>query len=81
MKKVLCGLVFVAACSGVLAAAATPKRLLVVTGSTGFRHSSIEVTEKALREMAQRSGDFVVISMMDHPDYPEKYSGFAYRMV
>ena len=50
---------------------AEPKRLLLVTISTGFRHSSIEVTEKMLRELAAKSGDFVVIADSDHPDYPD----------
>lgn len=40
--------------------AAAPKKLLVVTVTTGFRHSSIETGEKVLAELAQKSGDFTV---------------------
>src|SRR5205085_28284 len=43
-----------------LPATAAPKKLLVVTVTTGFRHSSIETGEKVLAELAQKSGDFTV---------------------
>ena len=59
-----------------VAAQSKPKRLLLVTISNGFRHSSIETTEKVIRELAAKSGDFVVISTSDHPDYPD-YSASA----
>jgi type 1 glutamine amidotransferase len=50
-----------AAASGLAAhAAAAPKKLLVVTVTTGFRHSSIETGEKVLAELAQKSGAFTV---------------------
>lgn len=38
----------------------TTKRLLVVTHTTGFRHSSIPVAEATLRELAAESGRFEV---------------------
>ncbi len=41
-------------------AEATPKRVLVVTVTTGFRHSSIPVAEAALQRMAAASGRFTV---------------------
>lgn len=41
-------------------AADAPKKLLVVTVTTGFRHSSIETAEKVLEELAQKSGAFTV---------------------
>lgn len=49
----------------ILAASATfaaeaPKKLLVVTVTTGFRHSSIETAEKVLAELGQSSGAFTV---------------------
>jgi type 1 glutamine amidotransferase len=41
-------------------AADTPKKLLVVTVTTGFRHSSIETAEKVLAEIGQKSGAWTV---------------------
>ena len=38
----------------------TPKRVLVVSTTTGFRHSSIPTAEKILGELAQSSGAFTV---------------------
>ncbi len=52
-----------AAASGCLAlplAAAAPKKLLVVTVTTGFRHSSIETAEKILEKLGKESGSFTV---------------------
>jgi len=42
------------------ARAATPKKLLVVTVTKGFRHSSIPTAEKILAEVAKASGAFTV---------------------
>ncbi len=39
---------------------AAPKRLLVVTTTTGFRHSSIPTAEKILSQLAESSGEFTV---------------------
>ncbi|MBI5774366.1 MAG: ThuA domain-containing protein [Verrucomicrobia bacterium] len=41
-------------------AAAAPKNVLVVTTTTGFRHSSIETAEKILAQLGERSGAFTV---------------------
>jgi type 1 glutamine amidotransferase len=43
-----------------LLAAAAPKRVLVVTVTTGFRHSSIETAERVLAELGEKSGAFTV---------------------
>jgi uncharacterized protein len=43
-----------------LQAADAPKKLLVVTVTTGFRHSSIETAEKVLAELGQKSGAYTV---------------------
>lgn len=43
-----------------VAAADAPKKVLVVTVTTGFRHSSIPVAEKVLAQLAQESGKFTV---------------------
>lgn len=48
-------------------AVAEPKKLLVVTVTTGFRHSSIETAEKVLAELGQTSGAFTV----DYVHQPE----------
>jgi len=39
---------------------AAPKKVLVVSLTTGFRHSSIETGEKVIAELAQKSGAFTV---------------------
>lgn len=59
-------LLFVAALS-VSSALAEPKKLLVVSVTTGFRHSSIETAEKVLAELGQKSGAFTV----DYVHQPE----------
>lgn len=41
-------------------AADAPKKVLVVTVTTGFRHSSIPVAEKILAQLAKESGQFTV---------------------
>lgn len=41
-------------------AEAAAKKVLVVTTTTGFRHSSIPTAEKVLGELAERNGDFQV---------------------
>jgi len=40
--------------------AKAPKRVLVVTTTMGFRHSSIPTAEKVLAELARQSGAFTV---------------------
>ena len=57
MKKIL-SLCVVALTATVLQAA--PKKLLVVSTTTGFRHSSIETGEKILAQLAKDSGAFTV---------------------
>jgi type 1 glutamine amidotransferase len=53
---------------------AEPKKLLVVTTTTGFRHSSIPTAEKILAQLAQSSGEFTVDFVRQPPGHPE--SGF-----
>jgi uncharacterized protein len=43
-----------------LAQAKSPKRLLVVTVTKGFRHSSIPTAEKVLSKIAEETGDFTI---------------------
>ena len=56
-----------AAAASFTTAFAEPKKLLVVTVTTGFRHSSIETAEKVLAELGQKSGAFTV----DYVHQPE----------
>jgi uncharacterized protein len=42
------------------AADATPKKILVVTTTTGFRHTSIETAERILSQLGEQSGVFTV---------------------
>ena len=53
--------------SNALAAAKSPKRVLVVSTTTGFRHSSIETAERVIAELGQKSGAFTV----DYVHQPE----------
>ncbi|HVV01729.1 MAG TPA: ThuA domain-containing protein [Verrucomicrobiae bacterium] len=54
--------------------AATPKKVLVVTVTEGFRHSSIETAEKILAELGRKSGAFTVDYARVEPKDPQ-YEG------
>ena len=56
VSTALCALVLF----GMPSQAAEPKKLLVVTVTTGFRHSSIPTAEKVLQKLAQESGAFTL---------------------
>jgi len=49
-----------AGCSTTCCAESKPKHVLVVTTTTGFRHSSIPTAEKVIGELARQSGQFTV---------------------
>jgi type 1 glutamine amidotransferase len=49
---------------------AAPKKLLVVTTTTGFRHSSIPTLEKILSQLAKDSGGFTVDFVRQPPGKP-----------
>jgi type 1 glutamine amidotransferase len=49
---------------------AAPKKLLVVTTTTGFRHSSIPNLEKVLAQLGQDSGEFTVELVQQPPGKP-----------
>ncbi|HUC84395.1 MAG TPA: ThuA domain-containing protein [Candidatus Acidoferrales bacterium] len=53
------------------AAQAQPKKLLVVTTTTGFRHSSIPTAEKVLAQLGKDSGEFTVDFVHQPPGKPE----------
>ena len=46
---------------------AAPKKVLVVTTTTGFRHSSIPTAEKILAQLAKDSGEFTVDFVQQPP--------------
>ena len=66
MKKLL-SLCAVALTATVLQAA--PEKLLVVSTTTGFRHSSIETGEKILTQLAKDSGAFTVDFVQQPPGH------------
>ena len=49
---------------------AEPKKLLVVTTTTGFRHASIPTLEKMLSQLAKDSGEFTVDFVQQPPGHP-----------
>lgn len=49
---------------------AEPKKLLVVTTTTGFRHSSIPTLEKILTQLGKESGEFTVDFVQQPPGKP-----------
>jgi type 1 glutamine amidotransferase len=53
-----------------ISALAAPKKLLVVTTTTGFRHTSIPTLEKMLEQLAQDSGAFTVEFIHQPPGKP-----------
>jgi type 1 glutamine amidotransferase len=48
---------------------AAPKKLLVVTTTTGFRHASIPTLEKMLAQLARDSGEFTVDFVQQPPGH------------
>jgi uncharacterized protein len=48
--------------------AADAKRVLVVTTTTGFRHSSIAVAEKTIQKLGEESGAYTVVDYARQPD-------------
>lgn len=49
---------------------AEPKKLLVVTTTTGFRHASIPTLEAMLSKLAKDSGEFTVDFVQQPPNKP-----------
>lgn len=51
-----------------LQVSAAPKKLLVVSLTTGFRHSSIETGEKILGQLAEKSGGAFTVDFVQQPE-------------
>lgn len=60
MKRLMAGWILPALFVAAGALGAEPKKLLVVTVTTGFRHSSIETAEKVIEQLGRSSGAFTV---------------------
>jgi len=58
--------------------ASAPKKLLVVTTTTGFRHSSIPTLEKMLAQLGTDSGEFTVDFVQQPPGHP--VTGFPAKL-
>ncbi len=54
--------------SSTLHAAEEPKRIVLVTVTTGFRHSSIASAEKILQKLADESKAFTIVDKIQQPD-------------
>ena len=57
---------------------AAPKKLLVVTTTSSFRHSSIPTAEKILAQLAKDSGEFTVDFVQQPPGHPA--AGFPAKL-
>ena len=75
MKKLLALLTIAALAVTVQAA---PKKLLVVSTTTGFRHASIPTLEKMLSQLAKDSGEFTVDFVSQPPGHPA--TGFPKKL-
>jgi hypothetical protein len=56
---------------------AAPKKVLVVTVTKGFRHSSIPTAEKILGQLAQQSGAFEVDYVRNDTEMAQKMTAEA----
>ena len=54
--------------TALFAADTAPKRVVVVTVTTGFRHSSIATAERILQKLADESKAFTIVGMVEQPD-------------
>lgn len=61
-------MVGVTACQNLTTSKSAPKKLLVVTVTTGFRHTSIPTLEKMLTELGKETGEFTVDFVQQPPE-------------
>src|SRR5437016_4412530 len=66
-------------CATVLVGQAAPKKVLVVTVTKVFRHSSIPTAEKILAELAKKSGDFEVDYVRNDEEMAQKMTADALK--
>ena len=59
---------------------AKPKRVLVVSTTTGFRHSSIETAQRILKQLGEKDGGFTIVDIVDGgPPPKDKSQADAWR--
>lgn len=66
-----CACLLLSGCAATKQSSKAPKHVLVVTTTTGFRHSSIPTAEKVIGELAQSSGAFAVDYARVEPNDPQ----------
>ncbi len=71
-RLALAALALLGVCSIAPAAPAAPKKLLVVSVTTNFRHSSIATGERILRKLAAESGAFTLDFVEQPPGQPDE---------
>ncbi|MBL9170747.1 MAG: ThuA domain-containing protein [Verrucomicrobiales bacterium] len=72
LRSLLKWSIYLALCPGLVGLLdAAPKKLLVVTVTTGFRHSSIPTAEKVLTQLAKDTGMFTVDFVQQPPNEPQ----------
>src|SRR6478752_7213583 len=70
--KLLRTLLVLSLAAGTAAVAAEPKKVVVCTVTTGFRHSSIPYAEKTLQKLADESKAFTIVDWVQQPkDVPK----------
>jgi type 1 glutamine amidotransferase len=70
-------LAFAAAFGVAAAAVAEPKKVLVVTVTKGFRHSSIPTAEKVIKQLGEKTGEFTVDYAKTDAELTEKTAAAA----
>ena len=65
--KLLRTLLLLSVVAGAAALAAEPKKVIVCTVTTGFRHSSIPFAEKTLQKLADESKAFTIVDWVQQP--------------
>ena len=69
MRTILHPLLAIALLAPALPArAAEPKKIIVCTVTTGFRHSSIPLAEKTLQKLADESKAYTIVEFVRQPD-------------
>ena len=66
-------------CVSVASASAKPKRLLVVTVTIGFPHSSVTTAERILTQLGEKSGDWTVDIVNSGPRPKDKGEDYAWE--
>src|SRR3989475_7721535 len=79
IKLLLTGFLISSSLALTLTSQAAPKKVLVVTVTKGFRHSSIPTAEKILGELARKSGAFDVDYVRNDEEMAQKMTAAALK--